>query len=176
MFLFHDGVCVVQDTLFSMHPVSHCWTYTKTVLWHRNILVNFCYILKPTALSRINKIINTNYCHLVDFKCPQCSLLRVLLIPVWVPCFAFCRKQLRRRSKEPNVSTFGLRWIWPRGTWPWTGTWWRKVQVHPAVGKKDPFSYFLSVSWLDLCCNIFCIPRRNHLGIFPPFYLHIIVF
>lgn len=27
MFLFHDEVCVVQDTLFSMHPDSHYWTY-----------------------------------------------------------------------------------------------------------------------------------------------------
>lgn len=163
---------------------SLCWTYTKTVLWHRNILVNYFCILKPTGLSRMNRIININCCSLVDFRYPQCSLLSVLLAPVWVHCFAFCRKQLRRRSKEPNVSIFGLRWIWPRGTWPWTGTWWRKVQVHPAVRGKDPFSYFLTASWLDLSCNISYIPRgfarllleRSHFGVVPPPDLHVIIF
>lgn len=107
MFLFHDGVCVVQDTLFPIHPDSLCWTYTKTVLCHRNILMSHCYILKPTALSRMNKIINTNCCCLVDFKHPQCSLLRVLLIS----CLGalFCILQEAIEKKEQRAKRFHFR-------------------------------------------------------------------
>lgn len=107
MFLFHHGVCVVQDTLFSMHPDSHCWTYTKHVLWHRNILVNYFCILKPTGLFRINKIINRNCCCLVGFKYPQCSLLRVFLIPVLSGLFCILQEAIEK--KEQRAKRFHFR-------------------------------------------------------------------
>lgn len=67
----------------------------------------------------------------------QCNLLGMLLwFLFWLHCFAFCRKQLRKRNKEQNAFIFELKWILPKGMWRWIGTWWRKVQVYPTVKKK----------------------------------------
>lgn len=52
-----------------------------------------CQSKKFSGLSRFNRISNKICCCLVDFRYPQCSLLSVLVAPVWVHCFAFCRKQ-----------------------------------------------------------------------------------
>lgn len=127
-----------------------CWTHIKTSMWHKNVLVNYFYILKFTGLFRINRIINIDCCCLVDFilniwsfgaTCRECCCDSCFDCIVW----HFAGSNWEKGTKSKTLSFSSWSESRPKECGAGSGHDEERYEFIQQTRRKDPFVYFLIV-------------------------------